>query len=65
MPRVVNVTIEKGNTDWTGYVVLNGCAVRVARGCLADLRYYAEREGYDGILIGGPSVPFARIRVDD
>lgn len=53
---------------WVAYVVLNEMAVIVARADfngLDDLRYYAEREGYDGIMIGKPSVPYARMHKCD
>lgn len=49
---------------WIAYVVLNELAVIVARADfngLDDLRYYAEREGYDGIMIGKPSVDWAKM----
>lgn len=51
---VLNVTNRPGFNGWTAYVVLNGLAVPVARADfngLDDLRYYASREGYDGIQI--------------
>ncbi len=48
--------------EYVGYIVLNGCAVRLCSGAdLSDLRYYAEVNGYDGILLGSPSVPWGRI----
>ena len=63
MSAKLNVCSDKAG--WIGYVVLNGRAVILCRADfngLDDLRYYADREGYDGILIGSPSVPFATIK---
>lgn len=62
--RKLHVTQDNRICDgWVAYVVLNELAVIVARADfngLDDLRYYADREGYDGIMIGKPSVPWAR-----
>lgn len=63
----LNVTTTQDNSGrdlWVGYVVLNGYAVRLATASyngLDDLRYYAMREGFEGILIGPCSVPWAHI----
>ena len=66
MSTVLNVTGRddfQRNSLWTAYVVLNGFAVIVARAdCLDDLRYYADREGYDGILLGATELPQARLQ---
>ena len=61
---MLNVTHTEGRDGWTGYVVLNGRAVAVAHADfngLDDLRYYANREGYEGILHGSPSVPWGKV----
>jgi hypothetical protein len=48
---------RNGRRTWVGYLVLNGKAVKLCSGDnLDDIRYYADREGYEGILIGPPSV---------
>jgi hypothetical protein len=58
---LLNVT--SGNrifgTPWVGYIVENGKAYPLAGGTLDSLRAYAQREGFDGILIGSPSVEWA------
>ena len=46
-------------TPWTGYVVVGDLAYPLAGGTLDSLRDYAVREGFDGILIGSPSVDWA------
>jgi hypothetical protein len=57
MTDKLNVTI-KLSTDWkwTGYAVRDGRAVSLCYGNLDECRVYAERHGFDGILIGAPSV---------
>lgn len=60
--RVLHVTASHDSNGWAAYVVRDEKAVIVARADfngLDDLRYYADREGYDGIIIGSPSVPWA------
>ena len=60
--RVLHVTAQHDSNGWAAYVHRDERAVVVARADfngLDDLRYYAEREGYDGIIIGTPCVPWA------
>ncbi len=48
-----------GEPVWTGYAVCDDCAtVIVETTNLDDLRYWAGRNGYDGIVLRTPSVPF-------
>jgi hypothetical protein len=68
MRQLLNVTsiakpFGKHNGEWTGYIVENGLAYPLASGSLAGLKAWAAREGFDGILIGGPSVPWAPISI--
>jgi hypothetical protein len=60
----LNVTVNGGCGGWVAYLHINGRSVAVARADfngLDDLRHYAQREGYEGILIGNPSAPWARL----
>jgi stage V sporulation protein SpoVS len=64
MTTLLNITSGKtplsDNGGWTGYIVENGKAHALA--CCATtqaIKAYADREGFDGVLIGGPSVPWA------
>jgi hypothetical protein len=64
MTMMLNVTATTDRDGWTAYIVVNGIALPVAHADfngLDDLRYYAKREGYEGILIGAPSVDWGRI----
>jgi len=54
----LNVTKDADGVWWWGYVVINGAAHKVAYGEIDALRDYASANGYEGILIGAPSVPF-------
>lgn len=58
----LNVTSKHGGDGWCGYVVREGRAVKLVVaefGDLDALRDWAERYGFDGILIGAPSVDWA------
>ncbi len=46
-------------TPWVGYIVEGDIAFPLAGGTLDTLRAYAAREGFDGVLIGSPSVRWA------
>jgi hypothetical protein len=66
----LNVTRDAGEAGWEdyaipnrwwGYIVVNGAAHKVAYGTIDALREYASANGYEGILIGAPSVPFFQV----
>ena len=62
-PKKLDVTScrgEPGRPLWTGYEVRNGRA-HVVFECanLSDMRDCASLAGYDGIIIGSPSVDWA------
>lgn len=60
----LNVCSDPDFGGWMAYIVINGLAVCVARADfngLDDLRHYALREGYDGILFGTTSLSWGRI----
>jgi hypothetical protein len=47
-------------TRWTGYIVENGAAYPyVGYNNLDRMREWATREGFEGIIIGSPSVVWA------
>jgi hypothetical protein len=67
----LNVTGEPDGRDgrlWVAYEVCKVMGVRYAfrlatADNLDDLRYYADREGYGGILVGSPSVKWAALNI--
>ena len=60
MPLNVTSTNDMFGTPWIGYIVEGDIAYPLAGGTLDSLRAYALREGFDGILIGSPSVEWAK-----
>ncbi len=59
-PTIVLDVCSDGDFDcWVAYTVSRGLAFRIHRGSLDELREYARCNGYSGIVVGTPSVPWS------
>lgn len=53
-----SVNVTRRGQDWVCYRCTNTAAFELFNGSLDDCREWARCAGYDGIVIGSPSLPW-------